>query len=89
MRTLLDEIKEVDDHLLKLQQPDDALLFQAKLLIYPELKDKVMLHNQTLRLVQQYGRNHLRAQIDAVHRQLFTLPQHQSFSEKVLRFFKR
>jgi hypothetical protein len=89
MRTSLDEIKEVDDQLLKLQQPDDALLFQAKLLIYPELKDEVMLHNQTLRLVQQYGHNHLRAQIAAVHRQLFTLQQHQSFREKVLRFFKR
>jgi hypothetical protein len=89
MRTSLDEIKEVDDHLLKLQQPDDALLFEAKLLVYPELKYKVMWHKQTLRLVQQYGRNNLRAQIEAVHQQLFTLPQHQSFRQKVLRLFKR
>jgi len=89
MPTSLNEIAEIDDHLFNRQQPGEALLFEAKLIISPELKDKVMWQKQTLNLVQQYGRNNLRAQIQAVHRQLFTQQQHQSFAQKVMGLFKR
>jgi hypothetical protein len=89
MPTSLTEIAEIDDHLFNREQPGEALLFEAKLILSPELKDRVMWQKQTLNLVQQYGRNNLRTQIAAVHRQLFSLPQHQSFAQKVMRLFKR
>lgn len=87
MRTSLNEIKEINDHLLKLAPPDQALLFEAKLIINPELKQQVMWHKQTLSLVQQYGRNNLQAEIETVHQKLFSLPEHEGFRQKIMRFF--
>ncbi|TSD67374.1 hypothetical protein FFF34_008270 [Inquilinus sp. KBS0705] len=89
MRTLLTETAEIDAHLHNTQQPGDALLFEARLILSPELREKVQWQQQTLALVQQYGRKQLRTQIQDVHRQLFSLPQHQSFREKIMRLFNR
>ena len=89
MRTSLNNIKEVDDHLLGLSAPQDNLLFEAKMILNPELSANVFWHKQTLNLVQQYGREQLRADIEAVHTKLFILPEHQSFRQTILRFFKR
>ncbi|SEO13305.1 hypothetical protein SAMN05192574_105427 [Mucilaginibacter gossypiicola] len=89
MRTSLNEIKEIDDHVLKLAPPDEALLFEAKLIINPELKQQVVWHKQTLGLVQQYGRNNFRAEIEAVHQKLFNLPEHEGFRQKIMRLFRK
>jgi hypothetical protein len=90
MRTSLNNIKEADDHLLGLSAPQDSLLFEAKMIINPEAAIECnMWHKQTLNLVQQYGREQLRADMEAVHNQLFTLPEHQNFRQNILRFFKR
>ena len=88
MRTLLTEIQQIDQHVQGTAQPDDALLFEAKLLLDAELSQKVEWHKQTLGLVQQYGRKNLVGMIRNVHTQLFTLPQHQNFRQKILRLFK-
>jgi hypothetical protein len=89
MRTSLNNIKEMDDHVLGFHAPQDGLLFEAKMILNPELKLDVAWHKQTLTLVQQYGRKQLRADIEAVHNQLFTQPEHNSFRQTILRFFKR
>jgi len=89
MRTSLNNLKLIDDHLNGPASPQDNLLLQAKIIINPDLKHEVQWHKQTLQLVQQYGRKQLRADIEAVHTQLFTLPQHSSFKQGILRFFKR
>jgi hypothetical protein len=87
MRTSLNEIKEIDDHVLQQALPDEALLFEAKLIINPGLKYQVMWHKQTLGLVQQYGRNQLKAEIETVHQKLFSLPKHEGFRQKIMRLF--
>lgn len=89
MRTSLNNIKEIDDHLLGIAAPQDELLFEARIILNPELKLDVAWHRQTLNLVQQYGRKQLRADIEAVHQQLFTQPEHRGFCQSILRFFRR
>jgi hypothetical protein len=89
MRTSLNNLKEIDEHVLGIANPPDSLLFDAKMILNPELRLDVAWHKQTLNLVQQYGRKQLRADIEAVHQQLFTQPQHQSFRQSILRLFKR
>lgn len=88
MRTLLTEIQQIDQHVQCTAAPDEALLFEAKLLLDAELPLKVQWHKQTLGLVQQYGRKNLVSIIGDVHNQLFTLPQHQSFKQKILGLFR-
>jgi hypothetical protein len=88
MRTLLTEIQQIDEHVQGTAAPGEALLFEAKLLLDTELPLKVEWHKQTLGLVQQYGRKNLVSIIGNVHNQLFTLPQHQSFKQKILQLFR-
>lgn len=90
MRTSLNNTKEIDDYVLKQSAPEDALLFEAKLIIDPELKYTLLCHKQTLSLINQYGRNDLRNIAEKVHQRLFTQAEHQGFREKILRiFYKR
>ncbi len=89
MRTSLNEIKEIDDHVLGQAAPGDALLFEAKLIVNPNLKYKIMWHKQALGLVQQYGRNSLKAEIETVHQKLFSLREHEGFRQKIMRLFNK
>ncbi|MGY4537889.1 hypothetical protein ACVW0P_002308 [Mucilaginibacter sp. UYNi724] len=89
MRTSLNNLKLVDDHLLGLATPQDNLLLQAKVILNPALTDDIYWHKQTLSLVHQYSRKQLLAEIENVHNQLFTRPEHLSFRQSILRFFKR
>ncbi|TFF34773.1 hypothetical protein [Mucilaginibacter psychrotolerans] len=88
MRTLLTEIQQIDEHVQGSAAPDEALLFEAKLLLDAELPLKVQWHKQTLGLVQQYGRKNLVSVINDVHTQLLTQPQHQSFRQKIMGLFR-
>ena len=87
MRTSLNEIKQIDDRLFSQASIEDALLFDAMLILDPGLSDKVLWQKRVHRLVQQYGRKKLKAEIESVHRQLFTEPVHQSFRQKILSLF--
>lgn len=88
MRTSLNNIKETDDHLHGQLPPQDALLFEARLLLDAELADNLQWHKQTLTAVNRYGRNNLRAVIGNVHLQLFTQPVHLRFRQKIMQLFK-
>ena len=86
MRTSLNEIREIEEHLLKQHSPEEDLLFQARLILYPSLKEKVLWQQKVYELVRAYGRKKLREEIEEVHQKLFSAPEHKSFREKI---FKR
>ncbi len=87
MRTLLNEIKLIDDHLFNQANTGDALLFDAMLILNPALQENVMWQKKTHAIVQQYSRKKLKAEIDSVHQRLFTEPTHQTFRQRVLSLF--
>ncbi|NCD71165.1 hypothetical protein [Mucilaginibacter agri] len=89
MRTSLIEIKEIDDHLMGLAAPGDNLVFNAKTIINDELREKVLLQQHTYTLVHHYGRKQLKAEIEAVHQQLFNTPTPHGFVKKILALFKK
>jgi hypothetical protein len=89
MRTSLNELKQIEDHLLGLNAPEDALVFEAKMILDTNLRSNVLLQQRTYSLVQQYGRKQLKAEIEAVHRQIFTNPSQQGFVNKILSLFKK
>ncbi len=88
MRTLLNSIKETDDYLIGLLSGPDALVFEARTLIDVQLQAEVIAHIQTHKLIHQFGQAQLRADIEAVHKKLFTQPQYITFTQRILRFFK-
>jgi hypothetical protein len=89
MRTSLNEIKQIEDHLLRLAPPEDSLVFEAKMILDSDLHHRVLLQQQTYALVKQYGRKTLKAEIEAVHQHIFSNPAHQTFVDKILSLFKK
>ncbi|SDP18342.1 hypothetical protein SAMN05428975_0608 [Mucilaginibacter sp. OK268] len=88
MRTSLNNIAQTEAYLLKRANPANALLFEAKTLLDQELQTRVSQQQQVYTLVQQYGRKQVKAEIEAVHQQLFNQPEHLSFRQKIARLFR-
>jgi hypothetical protein len=89
MRTLLNEIKLIDGHIFNRGGHEDALLFDAMLLLDPCLPEKILWQKKTHAMVRQYGQKKLKAEIEAVHQKLFNEPLHYSFRQKILSLFSK
>jgi len=88
MRTSLNKVKLIDGHIFNTATVEDALLFEALLILDPELSGNVLWQKKAHLLVEQYSRKKLKAEIAAVHRQLFNNPAHKAFRERILGIFK-
>lgn len=88
MRTSLNEIKLIDEHLLNNGSTENRLLFDAMLILNPSLQEQVTWQQNAHVMVQQYSRRKLKAEIETVHQKLFNDNQHTSFRQKILRFFR-
>ena len=89
MRTSLLETEQIEAHLLQLSDTGTALVFEAKMLLDAELKDKVLWQQKAYHMVKLYGRDQLKREIESVHQQLFKDEQHQSFRQKIMRLFTK
>ena len=87
MRTSLNNLAQIEAHLLGKQKPTDALLFDARALLDDSLQVDVSAQKQVYSLVQQYSRKQLKQEIEAAHDQLFSQPEHLSFKQKITRLF--
>ena len=74
---------------MQLSNPGDSLVFEARLLLEPGLHEKMHWQKETYRMVKLYGRDQLKKEIEAVHQQLFTQPEHRSFSQKIRQLFSK
>lgn len=87
MRTSLIEIEQIEAHLMKRSEQGDHLVFEARLLLEPELHERVQWQQEAYRMVKLYGRDLLKQEIEAVHQKMFTQKEHLSFSQKIRRLF--
>jgi hypothetical protein len=87
MRTSLNNIKLIDDYLLNKVTKGDKLVFEANLILNPDLADGLLWQKQTHAMVNHYSRKKLKAEIENVHQQLFNAPGHKSFKQRILRLF--
>lgn len=88
MRTSLNNLQEIELYLFQRSPAADRLVFEARMLIDDELTQNVSLQQDTYALIRQYGRRQLKAELEDVHRQLFTQLRHQSFRQKIMALFK-
>ena len=87
MRTSLIETEQIEAHLMQRSEPGDQLVFEARLLLEPELHEKMQWQQEAYRMVKLYGRDQLKQEIEAVHQKLFTQKEHLSFSQRIRRLF--
>ncbi len=88
MRTSLNEIRQLEDYLLRQAGPEEVVLFEARLLLQPDLAEKAAWQQRAYGIIRAYGRKQLRAEIEAAHRKLFTAPEHEPFRRRIFRLFK-
>ncbi|WP_342328485.1 hypothetical protein [Pedobacter sp. FW305-3-2-15-E-R2A2] len=89
MKTSWNELRLIEDYLKANVEPADQVLFEARLILQPELKDSVYWQERTYGMIQQYGRQQLRSEIAKVHEKLFSAPEHQSFRQKIRKLFRK
>lgn len=89
MKTSWNETQQIDEHLSGSMNTGDALVFEAKLLLEPELGSKVLWQQKTHAIITQFGRRQLKNEIETIHQKLFTSPEHRSFSQKIRRLFTK
>ena len=87
MKTFLNETQAIDSHLQGSESPEATLLFEAKLLLDPQLLETFNWQKQTYALVRAYSRAKLKSEIEAVHLYLFTQPEHKSFRKRIHALF--
>jgi hypothetical protein len=83
----LNDIQQIDDYLLKYTGEADSLVFEARLILQPALQENLLWQQRTYDIIRQYSRRQLKAEIAAVHQQLFTEPEHISFRRKIMAIF--
>jgi hypothetical protein len=89
MMTSWNETKQIEAHIMGTAGHGDALVFEAKLMLDNDLADKVIWQQNTYETIRQFGRRQLKKEIEIIHQQLFTQPQHSSFSQKIKRLFSK
>ena len=89
MRTSLIETEQIDAHLMQRSDTGESLVFEAKMLLDTELKEKVQWQQKAYHLVKLYGRDQLRQEIEAVHQKLFSEERHKTFRQRIMSLFKK
>lgn len=82
------ETQWIENYLLKQLPADEALLAEAKILLDAELAEKINWQKTCYTLVNSYGRNNLKKEIEAVHKRLFTETKFKKFRTKITTIFK-
>lgn len=89
MRTSLNEIKHIENFLLRRTSIEEALLLEAKLALDQEFRQKLVCQQQAYQTIKADGREEIYREIEAVHQKLFTNPVHSNFKQKILGIFKK
>lgn len=87
MKTSWTETEQIEAHILGRADTGNTLLFEANLLLDATLADKVLWQQKTYTLIRDYSRRQLKAEIGAVHDELFTGPENLSFSQRIRKLF--
>ncbi len=89
MKILQTDLPQIESYLLGDTQGGDRVLFEARLILEPDLKTGTHWQKETYAYVNQYGRQKLREEIDLVEKTIFTAEKHKTFRQKILRLFTK
>ncbi|WP_316839771.1 hypothetical protein [Pedobacter gandavensis] len=87
MKTSWNELLLIEDYLLSDRKGTDKILLEAHMVLKPGLRESLFWQEKTYSLIEEYGRQQLRKEIEQVHEKLFTAPEHYSFRKKIMQLF--
>lgn len=85
MQTFWNEIDEIERYLQQIDSGENRRNFQARLLIDPQLQEKVRQQQLAYELIERYGRRKLKKEILRIEAQLFQEP---GFIDSIISLFK-
>lgn len=85
MREQLKEIQQIERFILRSMTEGERLLMEAKMILSPLLKEKMLLQLQVYKIVKLFGRVQRKRELQAIHSQLMT---EEAFSKTVDSIFK-
>lgn len=88
MRISLNRIKSIENYLLGLKSPGEALLFEVNMLLDNSLADDMRDQQHTYAIIEHYSRQKLKAEIAAVQKKLATAPQYRNFMQNIIDLFR-
>ncbi|HEY9044386.1 MAG TPA: hypothetical protein VIN08_00735 [Ohtaekwangia sp.] len=88
MRTSLNDIALAERYIAGKLSPEDALVFQARLLTEPLLRWNVAALRKVYIVVKGYHRKKIREEAAAVHRARFNDPAHAAFQQQIYQLFQ-
>jgi len=74
MKILSTDLRRIERYVSNELSPGERLVFSARLVLDSDLRQALVLHRQTLELVNAYARRQQKKQLDAIHDQLFREP---------------
>jgi hypothetical protein len=89
MKTSWSDTQKVDEFLAGRQSPEEAVLFEARLLLEPDLRGKLKWQQEAFALIKNYSRKKLKEQINAVEQLLFRHKRHRGFRELIVSIFSK
>lgn len=89
MRTSLIEAEQIEKFIQQQGVVSERLLIEARMQIDSELSQRVAFQKQTYKLVREYGRQQLRAEIHRAQQKVFSDLAYRKFQTKVRSYFKR
>lgn len=83
------EISQIENYLSDGMDPASKLVFEARLLIDPVLRSRVQCQRRVYAIIRQSGRRQLKAELEHVHRQLFSDPSRKKFQHEIYQLFSK
>jgi hypothetical protein len=85
MRQALIEIKETEDYLFNRMPEEEKALFNVRLLLQPELQEKLEQQKTVYRLIRLFGRGERRRKLEGI---FTTLMKDKTFAQEIKMVFK-
>ncbi|HNP95802.1 MAG TPA: hypothetical protein PKJ63_09235 [Cyclobacteriaceae bacterium] len=87
MRISLNRIKSIEDHLLKKNSSDEAVIFEAKLILDPGLEKDTIAQQLAYDVIHLCGQDQLRSEIARVEKTIFHSPRYKGFQKLIQSIF--
>lgn len=83
----MNKIKSIEDHLLKRNSSEEALLFEAKLILDADLRRDTMAQKLAYDVIHLYGQDQLREEIMRVEKKIFHSSRYSAFQKLIQSIF--
>jgi hypothetical protein len=84
----MNEVQQIEQYLNRTLAPEEQVLMEARLLLEPALRDKVLWQQRSHELIRAYSRKQIRLEIEKAHERLFSESRFSAFRRHIKHIFR-